>query len=163
MRGGRSASASSSPSSAKGDTSGMCCGRRGGSCDMLQLKFEMAQTSCVDVAVQVGVSTDCSISSCLTISSASSAWSGESEPEETEKQTRRGAKVALRQQDKVHSIVSTIRFKDGWKRKHCSELLQFRTDIFYYCPITLGFQLYDYTSWIKIGYYHYHFSLVRKS
>lgn len=37
---------------------------------------------CADVAVLVGVSTVCSMSSCLTISSASNAWSGESEPEE---------------------------------------------------------------------------------
>lgn len=49
----------------------------------------VAHTCCVDVAVLVGVSTACSISSCLTISSASSAWSGESEPGAAEKQIQR--------------------------------------------------------------------------
>lgn len=49
----------------------------------------VAHTCCADVAVLVGVSTACSISSCLTISSASSAWSGESEPGAAEKQVQR--------------------------------------------------------------------------
>lgn len=84
VSGGRSASSSSF--TASGDASGMCGGRSGGSCDTLELKLEVAERSCVDVAVLVGVSTACSMSSCLTISSASIAWSGESEPEEAERQ-----------------------------------------------------------------------------
>lgn len=48
----------------------------------------------MDVAVLVGLSTACSMSSCLTISSASNAWSGESEPEEAEK--KNGKKKNLR-------------------------------------------------------------------
>ena len=42
----------------------------------------LLHNSCADMAVLVGVSSTCSMSSCLTISSASNAWSGESEPEE---------------------------------------------------------------------------------
>lgn len=38
----------------------------------------------LDVAVLVGISSTCSISSCFTISSASTAWPGESEPDVTE-------------------------------------------------------------------------------
>ena len=36
--------------------------------------------SCTDVAVLLGISSTCSISSCFTTSSTSTAWSGESEP-----------------------------------------------------------------------------------
>lgn len=89
VSGGRSASSSSFTSS--GEASGVCGGRRGGSCDTLELKLEVAERSCVDVAVLVGVSTACSMSSCLTISSASIAWSGESEPEEAERQPQSSA------------------------------------------------------------------------
>lgn len=58
----------------------------------------VTHSSCVDVAVLVGVSTACSMSSCLTISSASNAWSGESEPEEAEKKKKKknGKKKNLR-------------------------------------------------------------------
>lgn len=52
----------------------------------------VTHSSCVDVAVLVGVSTACSMSSCLTISSASNAWSGESEPEEAEKKKKKNGK-----------------------------------------------------------------------
>lgn len=86
VSGGRSASSSSF--TASGDASGMYGGRSGGSCDTLELKLEVAERSCVDVAVLVGVSAACSMSSCLTISSASIAWSGESEPEEAERRPR---------------------------------------------------------------------------
>lgn len=56
----------------------------------------VTHSSCVDVAVLVGVSTACSMSSCLTISSASNAWSGESEPEEAGKKKKNGKKKNLR-------------------------------------------------------------------
>lgn len=94
MSGGRSASSSSS--TASGDASGTCGGRRGGSCDTPELKLLVAERSGVDVAVLVGVSTACSMSSCLTISSASMAWSGESEPEEAGGGGREGTALLVR-------------------------------------------------------------------
>lgn len=45
----------------------------------------VVQSSCVDVAMLAGLSTACSMSSCLTISSASNAWSGESDPDEAKR------------------------------------------------------------------------------